>query len=677
MALNILSGALSGVSSALDDLFEQGQARAQRQGVVAAQRQALVRDLFAARTPNEMQSQLNALESAGITVGQETRGRAIQNMTLRELGLNALATASSSIDPDQYATAMTEAAQYLTKTGDLSPGDAVSIAANVSQARLLRHQQLLEMQAKNIVRSELAQVGEEVQRIGGTLGNDTLEQSAAVDLITKRADAFGIKITDAAQTALRKLPLPVLKKFIDRVGASDTPEAVEPILSSQTPQEALAGIAKFMSTPGPLPTDATASDEQPDERMEKILARQVQVARATAIGNPTTEAVKAWMDAVKEHENHKARMGYTSQLKAAIDEGIRLYGDTDPMGAPWSPQAKYAMGLVTQIRAMTDLQTKLASDGSEVARTLYKQLGDAISQANNLLDNVVGVKPTDTILNSMNRVFPGHYNPSDPVHYAQLMSSPLIADQVLTDARRTKIEEDVEKAERTERAKLLAEAELKPTELQSFVSAATGKPLGSPITPSDLKKAREYQTAVEIERTRRELETRKETESHYANQIEEAAKVSLMVAGLDSLEYLKKKLLKVVNGKITVDRKALLVMDTRFPGSEGRSLIARATQAFWATARPETGAQVSAKELDSYLLMYGPTSLDSDATVIDKLSNLENLLKGTLSVRDPSGILTEKARKNRLAPGSQAARTHVEQLLDEVKRELDEKKGRK
>lgn len=674
MALNILSGALSGVSSGFDEMWQQGQVRAQRQGMIAAQRQALVRDLFAARTPNEMQSQLNALESAGVMVGQETRGRAIQNMTLRELGMNALATASSSVDPDQYAAAMTEAAQYLTKTGDLSPSDAVSIAANVSHARLLRHQQLLEMHAKNLVRTELAQAGEEVQRIGGTLGNDTLEQSAAVDLITKRADAFGIQITEAAQTALRKLPLPVLKKFIDRVGTSDTPEAVEPILGSQTPQEALAGIARFMSTPGPLPADAAAANEQPDERMEKILARQVQVARATAIGNPTTEAVKAWMDAVKEHENHKSRMGYTAQLKTAVDEGIRQYGETDPTGAPWSPQAKYAMGLVTQIRAMTELQTRLAGDGSEMARSMYKQLGDAISQANNLLDNVVGIKPTDVILNSMNRVLPGHYNPADPVHYAQLMSSPLIADQVLSDSRHIKIEEDVEKAERTKRAELLAEAEIKPTELQSFVVAATGKPLGSPITPDDLKKAREYQISIEVERAKQELEMRKSTEAQYANQVEEAAKISLMVAGLDSLEYMKKKLFKVVNGKVVVDRKALLAMDTRFPGSEGRSLIARATQAFWGTARPETGAQVGVQEMDSYLLMYGPTTLDSDATVIDKLSNLANLLKGTLGIRDPTGVLAEKARKNRLTPGSPAAKAHVEQLVDEVKKELGGKK---
>lgn len=675
--LDILAGALTGAAEGIEANRDNFLKRAQQRAMLGAAKQSLVKDLFATPTLPELQTKIDALESSGLPVSQETRGRAIQNLTFRELAAREMENAALASTPESYGAAMMEAARYMTKTNDLPLSASLQLYSGIQADVWQRKQRQLVEQERQLIGDIINPLRQEVSAITSEIDDPSLAKEAVSSTLLSRAKELGLPVSPGFEEAITKLPPPVVNKLLDKLQTETNFDGLEQALQAPDRPAALRQIASYLATPTQQEPDEQTPVAQQQRRPDltlDILKRQEEALRRIATINPTDKAIQDWATAAQKLQTYAVQQDYAPILEQQIKTGMQQYGETDPLGIIWSPRAKQAAGLQATIRAMTDMIQKLSGDPSEAAREMTQKLQNSMSQLTPLLESTAPVKLTPEIRLAVREVMGEHYNPNDPVHLAQLFSSPNTAAEITRRAEDIKINLAAQHSYETELAKEKASAQVKPTEYQVLAAEVTGKPVGSPITPEDAKKIREYSLQLDLQKEAAMIRERESAQSEFAKSVEDAARTSLIYAGIQSWDFLKKHVLKVKNGKVTVDRVALAKYAVNLPGSEGRAITSRATQAFWSVMRPETGAEVRAQEEASYIRMYGLSTLDSDATIIDKIRNLDSLLHGTLALRDPTGKLTERLKAARLDPGSPEAKKYVDDLVRDAQKELGGRK---
>lgn len=116
----------------------------------------------------------------------------------------------------------------------------------------------------------------------------------------------------------------------------------------------------------------------------------------------------------------------------------------------------------------------------------------------------------------------------------------------------------------------------------------------------------------------------------------DAAKVQLLRDGEKSFNNFTQLL---IDGNGEIDRGLILAMDTNAPGTNGRQANAEILNSVEARLRAESGAAVPDSEVKRAAKRFIPTSLDNDATIRAKLSNLQSFLEETQDIIDPTGQL--------------------------------------
>lgn len=632
-----------------------------------------VKDLFDTPTLPELDTKIRGYESAGIGISQETRGKAIVNLTMRDLANQAVAQAINTDSPDEYRSKMLDAVRYMVKTGDMSVRDALGVTTMIQKEAMEQRQRAIQQEQAAIIRQQLTEAGEAIRSTAGVLDDPKLEREAVVSELVTRAEGLGVAVSPEVKKVLGKLSLPTLEKLVTKLSSEESFDHIEPILSLQNEGQALRQIAQYLHTSTP-PTPRRADGERGIDTTAKTLETTEQALRSAAMINPTPEAISQWTKAYTDLQQYHAKTKYTTVLDEWTERGVAQYGQQDPMGIPWSPKARAVMGAQAQIQAMSELLPRLDADPSPAAQDMAQRTRESITKLQGIIKSMIPLDLKPEVIEAAQSLFPEHYNATDPVHMAQLLSSTNNVDLIVKRARQVETSQRQAEAEAAELGKQIASAKVSPNEFQRQFAVATGKPLGSIPTPDDIAATTAYATQfmLEVERQKKEME--RQIAQTTVTSLEEAGRFSLLVGGLDALEELKRSLLKVKDGKITVDRKKLAAMSADIPWSEGQRLTALATQAWWAQARPESGAQVGLVERQDYIKMYGPRFSDSDETVISKLNNLENLIRGTIATRDPSGKLAAQTRSARIKPGSEEARKAAMEAIEAAKKRLQEKK---
>lgn len=672
--------ALAGVGGAVEGYVEGARAMQD----IALQREALrgrradlirstVKDLFDTQTLPELDTKIKGYETAGVGISQETRGKAIVNLTMRDLANQAVSQAVNTDSPDEYRSKMLDAVRYMVKTGDMSVREALGISTMVQKEAMEQRQRAIQQEQASIIRQQLTEAGDAIRSTSGALDDPKLEREAAVSELITRAEGLGVAVSPEVKKVLGKLSLPTLEKLVTKLSSEESFDHVEPILSLQDGPQALRKIAQYLHTPAQAPARVGSAGRSVDTTA-KTLETTEQALRSAAMMTPTPEAISQWTKAYTDLQQYHAKTKYTAVLDEWTERGLAQYGQEDPMGIQWSPRARAVMGAQAQIQAMSALLPRLDADPSPAAQDMAQKTRESITKLQSVIKSMIPVDLKPELIEAAQSIFPEHYNATDPVHLVQLLSSPNNVDLLMKRSRQVETTQRQAEAEAAELGKQIASAKVSPNEFQRQVAVATGKPLGSIPTPKDIEATTAYATQFMLDVERQKKEMDRQIAQTTVTSLEEAGRFSLLVGGLDALEELKKSLLSVKNGKVVVDRKKLAAMSADIPWSEGQRLTALATQAWWAQARPESGAQVGLVERQDYIKMYGPRFGDSDQTVISKLNNLENLIRGTIGTRDPSGKLAAQTRSARIKPGSEEARKAAADAIEEAKKQLREKK---
>jgi hypothetical protein len=108
----------------------------------------------------------------------------------------------------------------------------------------------------------------------------------------------------------------------------------------------------------------------------------------------------------------------------------------------------------------------------------------------------------------------------------------------------------------------------------------------------------------------------------------DAGRTVLLEMGKKNVESLKSMIIKPDG---SINRTLLMQMFGNVPGTKGREANAMADQALDAPIRFSTGAAINKEEMAFYRKMFIPSPLDSDATIKDKLTRLEDYMNTTIN----------------------------------------------
>lgn len=671
MSMDFLGGFAGGL---LGGLFEGRKELADYQRSIlgtassAAQvRRSIINDLQDSLNLGELQGKIGAYKGAGFDFTQETLGRSIVRTTQNELATDAFLRAAQTDSPVELADNLREGMGYLIRQGKIEPERLVSQLFAIQQNELTQVAKEAEFQQVSLIRKQLNDIAADARDISATFGEKPMSSQLIVDSFAERAAQLGVPLSEPVKEALSKVNPKTLRTLLSRLSEETDFQQLEEALQSQDGSQVLRALARYAAS-APVKREP-ASDDSAIDPIERRLAQQAELARMSYAKSLTPEGLNAFTKAQNELAEYREQKRLTSAIQPAMENALRQYGDTDPMGIPWSPQARAVMGIRTTLQAMGNVLPQLEVDPSPQAQEKAKQVRDAMASLNATLKSVMPVDVTPELIRAAQRVFPEHYNGADPVHLTQLMSSPTLSEQILAEKNRIAHSEEAQKVRATETARLQTQAQYQPDRLQQLVSAATGVPLGTPLTPQLVRSALQLETDRRIEEERRqkelELQNRRETTT-----VEESAKISLLVNGLTSVDELERRLIDPKTGKI--NRKALTTMATDLPGTDGGLLVAAATIGIWAYGRPLTGAASAVYEKEDFIAMYGPRFRDSDDTIKYKLRELRRIITGTLEARDPDKTLRKRVINAQAMSWDERVK-YARELLKEAQKQQGEK----
>lgn len=137
---------------------------------------------------------------------------------------------------------------------------------------------------------------------------------------------------------------------------------------------------------------------------------------------------------------------------------------------------------------------------------------------------------------------------------------------------------------------------------------------------------------------------------------EKSGKFTLAKMGIDSVNKLVKLIIKPDG---TIDRKAVAKYQAPIPIGEGRDIDSNIRAAIESPIRAASGAALSKEDLATYKAMYGPSVLDSDELIIDKLERLHEFNVGYQKQIDPTGSMTKRLGEKPTIPRPKKAQDFV------------------
>lgn len=660
----VLGGLFGGAAEGWSSIPERTKAIASTAGQLAALRRSVMDDLASARNLEDLRGRMSAYTGAGFQLTEETKGRSIVATTQNELMTQALAEAARTEDLDQSTGKLREGLGYAVQRGLLSPEQTTSLLMHLSGAELQNRARQLELEQTAIVRQELQQLSQEAQGITATYGDKALSSQLIVDAFAERAQQFGVPLSDAVKSSLAKVPASTLQTVLSKLTTEHDFTQLEQALTSQDGSAILRTLAQY--TTAPRDTGSPAPPQEPPDPIEAMYQRRVKAAHAIAFKQLNAESLSRWLKEEEALQEYRQRKAYTKLLEPAIKKGLARYGETDPTGTPWYPQAKSVMGMVTTLQAMGELLPTLEADPSPVAQEKAKQMRDAMASLNATIKASLPVTLTPQTIRAIESLFPEHFSAADPVHVAQVLASPTMSQFILKQAEQLDIETEARKEYLKTAAREKASAEYSPNEFQRDVAMATGLPLGTPMTPEMVKAGLDFYTKRWLNEIKQRTEVELQTKQGIVTTVEEAAKLSLLFTGLSALDEIEPKVIDPKTGAINRKNLALMAIDA--PGSNGRLILTALYQAIWAQARPQTGAAVATVEREDFINMYGPKLTDNDATVKYKLQSLRDLIMGTFDIRDPDGKLRKILASSPKMSFNDRLK-YIERLMTEMKDE--------